>query len=127
MKKCIIGTFYGFTLLYCSGLDGALGEISYDGNLRLGVVQIEDSGGDGSSTISFGGRVSLSTKPIYGFSAKASMFTTNALFGRDDEVMFLGLMVRATQYWGSHTSSFQYGNSSIQGWTADYRMHHMRM
>ncbi len=114
MKKCIIGTFYGFTLLYCSGLDGALGEISYDGNLRLGVVQIEDSGGDESSTISFGGRVSLSTKPIYGFSAKASMFTTNALFGRDDEVMFLGSNGQSYSILGESYLKFQYGNSSIK-------------
>jgi len=61
-----------------------------DGELRLGAVQIKDSDNKKSSTLSLGGKVSLESKPIYGLSGVATLYTTNAIFGKDSEPMFLG-------------------------------------
>ena len=61
-----------------------------DGELRFGAVQLKNLEGKNTSTIALGGHLSLETQPIKGISAGVSFYTTNALFGKNTEVMFLG-------------------------------------
>jgi len=64
-------------------------EIETTGELRMGAIQIEDEAGDKSSTLSLGGKVGLKTKPLHGLSAGVTLYSTNALFGKDEEPLFL--------------------------------------
>ncbi len=63
--------------------------IETDGELRFGAVQLKDLENKKRTTFALGGRASLHTKELYGISANASFFSTNALFGKDKEAMFL--------------------------------------
>jgi len=114
LKRYIIGAFFAFSYLYSNGLDSAIEQISHEGDLRLGAIQTEDSSGKKNTTISFGGWVSLSTKPIYGVSAKASFFTTNALFGRDEEAMFLGSKAQSYSIVGESYLELKHKNSTLR-------------
>ncbi len=60
-----------------------------DGELRFGGVHIKDDIGDKFSTLSLGGNLGIKTDSIYGISAGARFYTTNAIFGKDSEGMFL--------------------------------------
>ncbi|NEW61242.1 OprD family porin [Sulfurovum sp. bin170] len=60
-----------------------------EGQVRLGVVQIEDEVGGTASTASLGGSLGVKTDPLKGISLGAKFYTTNALFGKDNEGMFL--------------------------------------
>lgn len=64
-------------------------EIETTGEIRLGAVSIKDEVGERTSTLSLGGRVGLTTKPLHGLSAGVTFYTTNALFGKNSEGMFL--------------------------------------
>jgi len=68
---------------------GADLELKTKANLRAGAIQIEDEAGDKTTTLSLGGLVGIETTPIQGFSMGATFFTTNPLFGKDNEAMFL--------------------------------------
>jgi hypothetical protein len=71
-------------------LADAIEGIAHEGQLRLGAVQSKDEQGKKSTTLSAGGYVSLSTKPLGGFSLTGTLFTTNPIFGKKEERMFLG-------------------------------------
>ena len=71
------------------GLSDAIEGITHKGQLRLGAVQREDAEGAKSTTLSAGGHVSLTTKPLGGFSLTGTLFTTNPIFGKKEEGMFL--------------------------------------
>ena len=71
-------------------LSEAIEGITHQGQLRLGAIQTKDSEGAKATTISAGGFVSLRTKPIGGVSLTGTLFTTNPIFGKRDEAMFLG-------------------------------------
>jgi len=58
-------------------------------NIRAGAVQIKDNMGTKSTTFALGGSLGIETKPIHGISAGATFYTTNALFDKNDEPMFL--------------------------------------
>ena len=60
-----------------------------EGNIRFGVVEIEDDAKSKSSTVALGGSLGVKTDPIYGISLGATFYTTNALFGKNTEGMFL--------------------------------------
>ena len=60
-----------------------------EGQLRLGAIQIEDDSGEDRSTTSLGGHLGIKTDPLAGISLGATLYTTNALFGKDKEGMFL--------------------------------------
>ena len=60
-----------------------------EGQVRLGAVQIEDSDKKTSSTLALGGSLGIKTAPISGVQVGATFYTTNALFGKDNESMFL--------------------------------------
>jgi len=64
-------------------------ELNTTANLRAGAIQIEDDVDKKSTTYALGGSVGVETKPIQGFSIGATFYTTNALFGKDNEGMFL--------------------------------------
>jgi len=64
-------------------------ELKTSGELRVGAIEVEDDAGDKTSTLSLGGKVGLNSKPINGFTLGATFYTTNALFGKDSESMFL--------------------------------------
>ena len=70
-------------------LSEAIEGITHEGQLRLGAVQIKDVNGVKSKTVSAGGHVLLRTKPIGGVSLTATLFTTNPIFGKREEGMFL--------------------------------------
>jgi len=77
-------------LMGADNLAETISGISHSGQLRFGVIQTEDSQGDRSTTLSMGGTVTLETDPLAGISLVGSFFTTNPLFGKDEEGMFLG-------------------------------------
>ena len=64
-------------------------ELKTTANIRAGAVQIEDDSGAKSTTFSLGGSLGVETKAIQGFSIGTTFYTTNPLFGKDDEGMFL--------------------------------------
>jgi len=74
--------------------EGALSEaiegITHEGQLRLGAIQTEDTTGTKATTLSAGGYVSLTTKPIKGISLTGTLFTSNPIFGKREEGLFLG-------------------------------------
>ena len=110
----LIGVLCAFELLSCGGLNEAIEGITHEGELRFGAVRTEDSEDKKRTTLSFGGRVSLSTKPIYGLSATATMFTTNALFGRDEEAMFLDSNSKSYSILGESYIKFNSGNTTLK-------------
>ena len=65
-------------------------ELKTTANLRAGAVQIEDDTGAKNSTLALGGSLGVETEAIQGVSVGATFYTTNALFGKDSEAMFLG-------------------------------------
>jgi hypothetical protein len=77
-------------LLAENTLSEAIEGITHEGQLRLGSIQTEDATGDKATTLSAGGYVSLTTKPIKGISLTGTLFTTNPIFGKREEGMFLG-------------------------------------
>ena len=82
-------TLLSSSLFAQSPLASTIEGITHKGEVRFGAVKMEANDGKSESTLSLGGKVSLTTKPIYGISATATMFTTNALFGKNGEGMFL--------------------------------------
>ncbi len=64
-------------------------EIDSFGEIRAGAVYIKNNAGDKSYTLSLGGKVGIESRPIYGLSVGTAFYTTNAIFGKDSEPMFL--------------------------------------
>ena len=60
-----------------------------EGQIRFGVVKIENDTKEKSSTVALGGSLGVKTTPINGISLGATFYTTNALFGKNTEGMFL--------------------------------------
>jgi hypothetical protein len=63
-------------------------DINRTGELRFGGIYV-NSIGKKSYTLSLGGKVALEAKSIYGVTASTTFYTTNALFGKNSEAMFL--------------------------------------
>ena len=70
-------------------LSEALSKTTTDGHIRLGVVQIEDDAKAKTSTLALGGSLGVKTAPVNGITLGATFYTTNALFGKNSEGMFL--------------------------------------
>jgi hypothetical protein len=64
-------------------------EVLSEGQVRFGAVEIEDDRGEKSSTVALGGSLGIKIAPLNGLKVGATFYTTNALFGKDDEGMFL--------------------------------------
>ena len=71
-------------------LSDAFENVQTKGQLRTGAIQTENAQGERSKTVAFGGHLGIKTNPIAGVSAGATFYTTNALFGQNEEAMFLG-------------------------------------
>jgi len=110
----LIWVLCAFELLSCSSLNEAIEGITHEGELRFGAIRTKDSEDKKRTTLSFGGRASFSTKPIYGLSATATLFTTNALFGRDEEAMFLDSDSKSYSILGESYIKFKSGNTTLK-------------
>jgi len=86
-KILIIGLLPIF--LQSDTLSDAISGITHSGELRFGGVRTKDSDDHTATTLSMGGKVSLETKPISGISLVGTFFTTNPVFGKDNESLFL--------------------------------------
>ncbi|MBD3793290.1 MAG: outer membrane porin, OprD family [Campylobacterales bacterium] len=91
MKKviCLTTLLGSSTLLAVENLNQALSQADVVAQVRLGAVQSENDAGKKASTLALGGALGVYTKPISGISAGVTFYTTNALLGKNDEVMFL--------------------------------------
>jgi len=67
----------------------AIEGIEHSGEIRLGAIRTKDDEDKKATTVSLGGKLSIETKPISGVSLVGTFFTTNHLFGKDDEISFL--------------------------------------
>jgi len=89
-RYIIVGFFFVYNFLYGSdGSKGVLEDISCSGELRFGAVDVEDESNHHNTTLSLGGRASFFAKVAENIGATATFFTTNALFGKSQEAMFL--------------------------------------
>ena len=60
-----------------------------DANLRVGAIQIESEEGIHSSTLALGGSLGIEGEPMEGLRFGTTFYTTQPLFGKDEESMFL--------------------------------------
>jgi len=79
----------GVVVLEADGIADAFSNTKVEGQLRVGAIQIKDEVGDKSSTLALGGSLGVKTAPVSGVSLGATFYTTNALFGKNTEGMFL--------------------------------------
>ena len=89
MKKVLSLALLSIIGLEASSLSEAFSKSEMNGQLRLGAIQTKDSAGDRSSTLALGGSLGVKTAPVAGISLAATFYTTNALFGKNNEGMFL--------------------------------------
>ena len=92
----------------------SLKALEVDGQLRFGGVRIEDDRGDKSSTLSLGGNLGVKTDAIYGLSVGARFYTTNALFGKDKEGMFLDSNNNSYSILGEAYIQAEFGKSNLK-------------
>ena len=85
-----------------------------EGQLRLGVVRIEDEVGGTASTASLGGSLGVKTDSLKGISLGAKFYTTNALFGKDKEGMFLDSNNDSYSIVGEAYIQADFGKTSIK-------------
>ena len=97
-----------------STLSDAIEGISHKGELRLGAVRSKDSENKKATTLSLGGRVSIETKPISGVSLVGTFFTTNALFGKNKNGMFLDSQNRSYSIVGESYLKANLGQTTIK-------------
>ncbi|MBU1667674.1 OprD family porin [bacterium] len=84
------------------------------GQVRTGAVQTEDELGDTSNTLALGGHLGIKTNPLAGVSAGATFYTTNALFGQDEEAMFLSSDAKSYSIVGEVYIQADVGNTNIK-------------
>jgi hypothetical protein len=90
VKKKIISLVALTTVsLQAEGLKDAFEKIKTEGELKIGVVRVEEYKGGTASTASLGGSLGIQTAPIKGITLGAKFYTTNPLFGKDNEGLFL--------------------------------------
>ena len=78
------------TLLYSAeSIQEAFEGLSHDGEIRLGAVKTDDASNNAKNTVALGGNLGFETAPFYGLSVGARFYTTNALFSKKEEPMFL--------------------------------------
>lgn len=90
MEKAIFSLIVlGAINLEASLLSEALTEAKHSGQIRVGAVEIEDDRGEKTSTLALGATLGVESKEVHGISLGATFYTTNALFGKNSEGMFL--------------------------------------
>ncbi len=95
-------------------LTQAIEGISHQGELRLGAIRSKDSEGTKATTLSMGGKVSLETKALSGFSLVGTFFSTNPLFGKKDEGMFLSSQNQGYTIVGESYLKANFGKTMIK-------------
>ncbi len=95
-------------------VEEAFSNTKMNGQLRLGAVQIEDDAGDKSSILALGGNLGVKTAPVSGISLGATFYTTNALFGKDNEAMFLDSNSDSYSIVGEAYIQAELGKSSLK-------------
>jgi len=90
MIKIAIGTLLlGVVVLQADGIADAFTNAKVEGQLRVGAIQIKDEVGEKRSTLALGNNLGIKTAPISGVRLAATFYSTYALFGEDEEGMFL--------------------------------------
>jgi hypothetical protein len=89
MKKILSLALVAVVSSQAGVLKEALSNAKIEGQIRLGAVELKDNTGTKSSTLAMGGSLGVKTAPVTGISLAATFYTTNALFGKDNEGMFL--------------------------------------
>jgi len=102
-------------------IEAEAGEISdifekarVQGELRAAAVQSEDNLGNQSSTVVLGGQLGIQTNPVAGVSAGATFYTTNALFGQDEEPIFLNSKSKSYSILGEAYIQADFGKTEIK-------------
>ncbi|MCH9740411.1 MAG: OprD family porin [Epsilonproteobacteria bacterium] len=70
-------------------LQEAFSHAKIAGEIRVGAIQTENETESRVSTLALGGSLGIKTSPISGVSVGTTFYTTNALFGQNEEAMFL--------------------------------------
>lgn len=99
---------------YAGEMSDIFGKAKILGGLRVGAIEIEDDAKNSTSTLAMGGNLGITTNPIAGVSAGATFFTTNALFGQDEEAMFLSSASKSYSIVGEAYIQAELGKSSIK-------------
>jgi len=92
----------------------ALSNSTTEGQVRFGAVEIEDEEGEKSSTVALGGSLGVKTAPINGLRVGATFYTTNALFGKNNEGMFLDANKQSYSIVGEAYLEANLGKTSIK-------------
>ncbi len=95
-------------------LSTAIEGIEHNGEIRLGAIRTKDSEDKKATTVSLGGKLSIETKPISGISLVGTFFTTNHLFGKDDESLFLSSTGEDYSIVGEAYLKVNFGKSTIK-------------
>lgn len=84
------------------------------GELRAGAIETKDGLGNKASTFALGGNLGIQTNPIAGISTGVTFYTTNALFGQDEEAMFLSSESKSYSIVGEAYIQANLGNTNIK-------------
>ncbi len=114
MKKVLNLAVVSVIGLEADVVEEAFSNAKMNGQLRLGAVQIENDTGDKSSTLALGGNLGVKTAPIAGVSLGATVYTTNALFGKDSEAIFLDSNSDSYSIVGEAYIKAELGKSSLK-------------
>lgn len=116
MKRVIQLTtlLIGSTAFAADSLGEAFSQAEMEGQIRLGAVQSEDDAGEKASTLALGGQLGIKTKAVSGISLGTTFYTTNALFGKNDEGMFLSSENKSYSIVGEAYIQAEFGNSRLK-------------
>jgi len=115
MKKVIqLTTLLLGSTFAADSLGEAFNQAKVEGQIRLGAVQSEDDAKKKRSTLALGGELGIKTKAVSAISLGATFYTTNALFGKNSEGMFLGSEKKSYSIVGEAYIQAQLGNSMLR-------------
>ena len=89
-------------------------EFKATANMRAGAIQIKNNVGEKSTTVALGGSLGAETKAINGVSVGTTFYTTNALFGKNDEAMFLSSTNRGYSIVGEAFLKAKLGKTTLK-------------
>jgi hypothetical protein len=89
-------------------------EFKTTANMRAGAIQIKNNVGEKSTTVALGGSLGAETKAINGVSVGTTFYTTNALFGKNDEAMFLSSTNRGYSIVGEAFLKAKLGKTTLK-------------
>ena len=101
-------------LFISNGIEAESIEWEYASNLRLGTILLEHKTGEKTSNLSLGGSIKVQSKPINGLSTGVVFYTTNALFGKNSEAMFLDSNGKSYSIVGEAYLQGSFGKTAIK-------------